>query len=181
MKPLVTFLTSSELQEALGEPLADEEAEELQRFRDRLLESFGNLEEALEEMEDIYGRGWKTFDVEVYVVDGNLESVSAPILLRQKEIQATVFETFWMLAKLFIRDDPPDSELVDEGYGKLDAVSALLASAALERVMEEDGYAELEEAARSDTEELKTWRKVDELAERWDPETTPLYDWLEAQ
>ncbi|MDY6761562.1 MAG: hypothetical protein SVY41_00775, partial [Candidatus Nanohaloarchaea archaeon] len=167
MKPLVTFLTSSELQDALGEPLSDEEEEELQDFRDRLLESFGNLEEALEEMEDLYGRGWKTFDVSVYVFEGNKESVSSPILLRQKEIQAAVFETFWMLAKLFIRDDPPDSELVEEGYGKIDAVSALLASAALERVMDADGYAELEDAARSDTDDIKTWRKVDELQEQW--------------
>lgn len=200
MKPIVTFLTSSELQDALGNPLSDEEEEELQRFRDRVMESFGNLDEALEEMEDLYGRGWKTFDTSIWVFEGNTDSVSSPILLKRKSVEVTVFEAFWLLARLFIRDDPPDAELVEPGYGKIDAVSALLAKTALERVMEEDGYAEVEEAARSDTDDrrvleendgsndlpeegrdIKTWRKVDELAEQWDPDEKPLYDWLEAR
>ncbi len=181
MKPLVTFLTSSELQEAIGNPLSDDEAEELRDFRDRLMESVGNLEEALAEMEDLYGRGWKTFDASVWVFQGKTDSVSSPILIRQKDIETAVFETFWMFAKLLIRDDPPDSELVEPGYGKLDAVSALLAAKALERVMEPDGYAGLEEAARSDTDDIKTWRKVDELAEEWNPEDKPLYEWLEGR
>ncbi|MFB6294147.1 MAG: hypothetical protein ABEI97_00145, partial [Candidatus Nanohaloarchaea archaeon] len=133
-----------------------------------------------EEMEDIYGRGWKTFDVSVYVFQGNRDSVSSPILLRKKDIETSTFECFWMLAKLFIRDDPPESELVEPGYAKIDAVAALLASEALERVMEEDGYAELEEAARSDSEDIKTWRKVDELAEIWGGEE-PLYEWLDGR
>ncbi|MDY6770085.1 MAG: hypothetical protein SVU88_03870 [Candidatus Nanohaloarchaea archaeon] len=181
MKPLVTFLTSSELQDALGSDLSEDDAAELRRFRDRLMESFGNLEEALEVMEDLYGRGWKTFDVSVWVFDARQDSLSSPIALRQKDIETSVFEAFWMLAKLLIRDDPPDSGLVEEGYGKLDAVSAMLASEALERVMEEDGYAELEDAARSDADDIKTWRTVDVFRDAWPAGETALYDWLETR
>jgi len=164
------------------------------------VESFGNLEDALEEMEDVYGRGWKTFDASVWVFEGNRDSVSSPILLKRKDIETTVFETFWMLARLMIREDPPQSSLVEEGYGKMDAVSALLAAKALERVMDEDGYQELEDAARSDTDDrsvlgendcsnnlpeegcdIKTWRTVDEFREQWDASEKPLYEWLKGR
>ncbi|MFB6265700.1 MAG: hypothetical protein ABEI07_01300 [Candidatus Nanohaloarchaea archaeon] len=181
MKPAVTFLTSSELQQALGNPLSDEEEEELRQFRNRVMESFGNLEEALEEMEELYGRGWKTFDASIWLFRGNQESISSPILIREEGIEEVVFETFRMLAKRMIRDDPPDSELIEEGYAKLDAVSALLASEALERVMDGSGYEELMDEVKPDADELKTWRKVEEIEEDWDPESEPLYEWLEGR
>lgn len=200
MKPVVTFLTSTELQEALGNPLSDDEEEDLRRFRDQVMESFGNLEDALDAMEELYGRGWKTFDISIWLFSGNMDSISSPIMLQEKEIEEVVFEAFWMLAKRMVRDDPTDSELVEEGYGKLDAVSALLASKSLERVMDENGYKEVMDEVKSDAGErrileendgsnnlppegcdLKTWRKVEELEEDWDPEDEPLYEWLEGR
>lgn len=179
MKPAVTFLTSSELQGVIGEELSEEEEEDLQAFRDRLLKSFTNLDEALEKIEDIYGRGWKSFDPKIWVFDGKHDSVSSPILLRQKDIEVSVFEAYWMLAKRLIREDPPESPLVEDGYGKLDAVSALLASQSLKRVMDRDGYREVMDAVRSDAEDLKTWRKMDDFREGWRETEKTLYEWLE--
>ncbi|MDY6776910.1 MAG: hypothetical protein SVQ76_02280 [Candidatus Nanohaloarchaea archaeon] len=181
MKPDVTFLTSSELQKALGEKLSDEEEEELKRFRDQVLDFFGGYRGALGEMEELYGEEWYSFDVSVWVFEGKSPSISSPILLRKDEVETTVFDAFWMLARKLIRENPPDSSLAEPGYDGLDASSLALTVKALEESMEEEVHGQVVEAARSDTEDLKTWRKADEILEKWTGSGKELHPWMEGR
>lgn len=178
MRPDVTFLTSSELQSIIGNDLDEDGMAELRRFRDRVLDRFGEHRDVLEIMEALYGRDWYSMDQRVWIFDGAHDSISSPILLRKGDLEETVFDAFWNLAKQLIRETPPESELVAPGYKKIDAVSALLAEVALER----SGVGgDLIEAARSESSELKTWRAVDDMKEDWDPDEEGLYDWVEGR
>lgn len=175
MKPTITFLTSSELQHVLGNPLDEEEQEELQRFRDRVMQTFSEYEDALQRMEVLYGRKWRQFDVSIWVFDGAMDSISSPILIRKEHQEEAVFAAFQLLAKQLIRSNPPDSGLVAPGYDGLEAVSALLAQTALEQEAVDDAFLD---RVRENSDEVKQWRAVDTYAEQWDTDS-PLYDWLE--
>ncbi len=178
MKPDVTFLTSTELQRVLGNELDEDEMDALQRFRDRVVDRFRSMDGALETMEQLYGREWRTLDVQVWVFDAPRDSISSPILLRKEDEDETVFTAFQMLAKELIRGDPPESGLVAKGYDRIDAVSALLASAGLAETLDAATHGDLMGDVRRDADETKLWRTVDEFDDQWGRDR-PLYDWME--
>ncbi|MFB6076531.1 MAG: hypothetical protein ABEK12_00175, partial [Candidatus Nanohaloarchaea archaeon] len=131
MRPEVTFLTSSELQEALGNSVDDDEMSDLQRFRDTVMDRFADHAAALEDMEEIWGRQWRRLFLRAWVVEGAGGRVSSPILLERRDTAETVFDAFVLLAMELIREDPPESDLVEPGYDGIDALATLLAVEAL--------------------------------------------------
>lgn len=180
MRPMITFLTSTELQESLRNELSDNEMAELREFRDTVKEEFRQHLDAASVMEELYGESWSSRDLRVWMAEnGNKPSISSPIIINEDTEEEAVFKAFHMLAKNLIRQNYPDSKLVEKGYDKLDAVSALLARESLSEVMESDRLDEIMDDIR-DSEDLKTWRKMDDYAAQWDKDEQSLFDWLES-
>lgn len=175
MRPDVTFLTSSELQAALGNDLDGEDEDALRRFRDRVLDRFDAHLDAVAAMEETWGAEWQSFDQRIWLFDGEQADVSSPILLRADDEDRVVFAAVRMLAKQLVRETPVESELLEQGYAREDAVATVLAVEALGRG--EPDAADLLADAR-ETGELKTWRAADDIRERWGGDG-PLRDWVE--
>lgn len=181
MRPFITLLTSTELQDTLGNELNDDEMDELRQFRDTVQEEFRQHLDTVSVMEELYGEPWKARDMRAWFVqeDGETYTVSSPILINEDTEEDALFGLLQMLAENLIRQNYPDSDLVENTFDKLDAVAALLAKESLKRVMEDDRFQEVMEEARSEGDELKMWRAMDEYGEEWDADDETLYDWLE--
>lgn len=183
MRPFITLMTSTELQEALGNELSDDEMSKLQAFRDAVKEEFRQHLDAVSVMEELYGEPWQVRDISAWFVSDDLDmySISSPIVISEENVEDALFSLLQMLAENLIRQNYPDSDLVENTFDKLDAVAALLARESLRRTMDEDRFEEVLGEARSNAAELKTWRKMDELGEQWDSDEQTLYEWLEQQ
>lgn len=179
MRPDVTFLTSSELQAVLGEPLDADAMDDLQRFRDRVMDNVNADLEALDVMVELYGAEWHTFDLRIWVVEGIHDPVSSPIILPRGDIEEAVFDAYRLLATQLIRGEPPASDMAAEGYDRLDALATALATTALERTMDADAFDDLMDAVADDPDDIKRWRAVDDIREAWDPDADTLHDWVE--
>lgn len=173
MRPDVTFLTSSELQEALGNDLDEDEAADLRRFRDRVLDRFDDLRDAVDALEEAWGASWLSMDQRIWLFDGQQADVTSPILLRADDADRVAFAAVRMLATQLIREQPVDSELLEQGYGAEDAVATALSVTVLRGA----GATDLVDEAR-DAGEIKTWRAADDILERWGGDG-PLQEWVE--
>lgn len=183
MRPFITLMTSTEMQDKLGHELDDDEMEDLQAFRDTVQEEFRQHLDAVSVMEELYGEPWKARDMRAWFVEdnGTTFSISSPILINEDTAEEALFRLLQMLAENLVRQNYPDSDLVENTYDKLDAVAGALALESLEQVMDDDRLTEVVEDARSDSEHLKMWRKIDEIREEWDSDETELFNWLEEQ
>ncbi len=182
MRPFITLMTSTELQDKLGSKLDDDDMAELQAFRDAVQEEFRQHLDTVSVMEELYGESWQKRDVQAWFVesDGNSFSISSPILINEDSEEEALFSLLQMLAENLVRQNYPDSELVENTYDKLDAVAGALACESLTRIMDDDRFDEVVEAARADSEHMKMWRKIDEIRDEWDADNETQYDWLES-
>lgn len=179
MRPQITLLTSSELQKLIGADLDEEAMAELQGFRDDVGILVKDNLEALDVMAELYGREWLTYDVDVWIYRGGL-SISSPICIDEESVEAAAVRIFQMLAKRLIRHAPADSELTGKGLKKIDALSGMLATESLRKVMEEDRFKEVIRVAREETDK-RTVKQVTALEKEWDPDTNTMHDWLEGR
>ncbi len=173
MRPDVTFLTSSELQDALGNDLDEDGTADLRRFRDRVLDRFDEVRGAVDALEDAWGAEWLSMDQRIWLFDAEQGDVSSPILLRADDEDRVVFAAVRMLARQLLREQPVDSDLLEQGYDQEDAVATVLAVTVLHGAGAEDIV-----AAGRDAGELKTWRAAEDILERWGADG-PLQDWVE--
>lgn len=176
MRPFITLLTSTELQAALGNDLSDDELDDLRAFRDTVQEEFRQHLDAVSVMEELYGKQWETRDLQIWVVEnGDSPTTSSPILLNEDSEEEALFATMHMLAKNLIRQNPADTDLLDDTT-KLDAVSATLARQSLSEVMQDDRFDEVMETVEGDDEH---WEQAAEYVERWSHEDQTLIGFLD--
>lgn len=179
MKPQITLLTSSELQKIVGEDMDEDGMVELRAFRDEVGSLVKDNLDALDAMEELYGREWLTYDVDVWLYRGG-PSISSPICIDEDSVEAAAVRVFQMLAKRLIRHAPADSELTGKGLKKIDALSGLLATESLRAVMEEDRFKEVIKVAREETDK-RTVKQVTALEKEWLSGDETMHEWLEGR
>lgn len=177
MEPQITLLTSSELQQVVGEDLDEAEMQELRAFRDEVGDLVNNHIDALEMIAELYGREWLTYDVDVWIYRGG-PSISSPICIDEDSVETAAVRVFQMLAKRLIRHAPADSELTGKGLKKIDALSGLLATESLRAVMDDGLFKKVMGVAREETDK-RTVKAVAALEEEWLQDEETLYAWLE--
>lgn len=176
MRPYTTLLTSTELQQVLGNPLDDEEMDDLQAFRDDVQERFRQHLEALSVMEEEYGEAWEARDLDIYIADtaGN-GSASAPIILDESDKDTAFFMLLYLLGKNLVRSNPPE-QLEYADRDTVDVAAAVLTKSALEDVMEAESTAVMD--AAQDRLGDAFWDAVTTLDDDWDDDE-PLKTWFD--
>ncbi|MCJ7429163.1 MAG: hypothetical protein MUP66_02110 [Candidatus Nanohaloarchaeota archaeon QJJ-5] len=183
MRPQITIKTSYPLQEKILDTDTDEETmADLRETRDALIDRFADTARVLDHMEDISGLAYQEFQVSAWVYNGGDAPIASPILIPARDdTEIMYFELLYMMSKELIYQNLRDleqHEMLEPGYEALDVTAGLIAYRSLARIEDNNHVDSLLDNSIFGGDQLKTWRKVQDHAEDWDPAKETLLEYL---
>lgn len=182
MQPQVTIKTSQPFQrDIIKEHDSEEDMDEIQGYRDQLVDQLSQNIDALGALEELSGLEFIKMSLDIWVYRGGDKAISSPLLLPERSSpNAGLLELLHLVSKDLIYEnkiDLKEHEMLEAGTEKLDVTAGMLAYRAME---EEATQRDIEEALNKKpfTEQEKTWSIVREKVGEWKEKDETLLEFL---